>query len=265
MSVNTAFVGLAEKIGSKKIIDQAKKMGIDLKDRGPDITLGIDEVSPLEMSSMFAMVNTNGKYIEPRLITKITKNDKEIPIRKQRINYGFSEDIIPEVKLAMRSVVANGTGRAASIGNLPIIGKTGTTDRYTNAWFVGSYANITSAIWVGYIKGQIPMVNINGYGKVAGGTIPADIFNNTLNKYLKKLYPTQYKIPTKVDLIEEEIIEELLPEYDQSEDLGFPSNENIEGENQATNKDELANNDTKDIDGDKPVNIDEAIDIIANE
>lgn len=268
LSVNTAFVGLAEKIGSKKIITQAKKMGIDLKERGADITLGIDEVSPLDMTSMFAMVNTEGKYIEPRLITKITKNDKEIPIRKQRINFGFSKDNIPSLKLAMRSVIANGTGRAARIGNLPIIGKTGTTDNYTNAWFVGSYGNLTSTIWVGYLKGQIPMKNINGFANVAGGTIPANIFTNFLNKYLKKLYPTQYKIPLKVDLIIEPSIEEEFSVTELPADLPLDPNNpiNVNPENvEVPIKEDSSKIERPIKDNEETVKIEENIDIIATE
>ena len=268
LSVNTAFVGLAEKIGSKKIILQAKKMGIDLKERGADITLGIDEVSPLDITSMFAMVNTEGKYIEPRLITKITKNDKEIPIRKQRINFGFSKENIPSLKLAMRSVIANGTGRAASIGNLPIIGKTGTTDNYTNAWFVGNYSNLTSTIWVGYLKGQIPMKNINGFSNVAGGTIPANIFTNSLSKYLKKLYPTQYKIPLKVDLIIEPTIEEELPVIEQPVDISSDPNNSINTDNE--NQEVPIKVESSEIErpinnNEETVKTEENIDIIANE
>ena len=268
LSVNTAFVGLAEKIGSKKIITQAKKMGIDLKERGADITLGIDEVSPLDMTSMFAMVSTEGKYIEPRLITKITKNDKEIPIRKQRINFGFSKENIPSLKLAMRSVIANGTGRAASIGNLPIIGKTGTTDNYTNAWFVGNYGNLTSTIWVGYLKGQIPMKNINGFANVAGGTIPANIFTNSLSKYLKKLYPTQYNIPLKVDLIIEPPIEEEFSVTESPADLPLDPNNpiNVNPENvELPIKEESSEIERPIKDNEEIVKIEENIDIIATE
>lgn len=268
LSVNTAFVGLAEKLGSKKIITQGKKMGIDLKQRGADITLGIDEVSPLDMSSMYAMVNTDGMYIEPRLITKITKNDREIPIRQQRVNIGFSKENIPSLKLALRSVVANGTGRAASIGNLPIMGKTGTTDNYTNAWFVGSYGNITSTIWVGYLKGQIPMKNINGYANVAGGTIPANIFANSLIKYLKNLYPKQYKIPFKVDLVKESSIDELLPETEQLTDLPAEPDILLDGndKNEDTSMEVGVSEIEKPvIEKEETIKIEENIDIIATE
>ena len=243
-------------------------MGIDLKERGADITLGIDEVSPLDITSMFAMVNTEGKYIEPRLITKITKNDKEIPIRKQRINFGFSKENIPSLKLAMRSVIANGTGRAASIGNLPIIGKTGTTDNYTNAWFAGNYSNLTSTIWVGYLKGQIPMKNINGFANVAGGTIPANIFTNSLSKYLKKLYPTQYKIPLKVDLIIEPYVEEELPVTEQPVDTSSDPNNSINTDNENEEvpiKEESSEIERPIKDNEETVKTEENIDIIANE
>ena len=180
----------------------------------------------------------------------------------------ISKDNIPSLKLAMRSVIANGTGRAARIGNLPIIGKTGTTDNYTNAWFVGNYGNLTSTIWVGYLKGQIPMKNINGFANVAGGTIPANIFTNSLSKYLKKLYPTQYNIPLKVDLIIEPPIEEEFSVTESPADLPLDPNNpiNVNPENvELPIKEESSEIERPIKDNEEIVKIEENIDIIATE
>lgn len=212
-SINTAFVNLAIEIGPNEIQKQAKLLGIDAKSRGGDITLGIDEVSPLQMASMIATLNNEGIYNEPIIITKIYKNNKILPLAKNRKNPSYKKDIIPDLKLALREVVRNGTGGNSQIGNLPIMGKTGTTDKYTNAWFIGFYDNIVSSIWVGYNQGQIPMHNINGFKNVTGGSVPAIIFKKALNKFLKDAYPLQYKIPLDIPFV---IIDEINYSEDNS-------------------------------------------------
>jgi len=203
-SINTAFVNLAIEIGPEAIQKQAKLLGIDTQKRGGDITLGIDEVSPLQMASMLATINNDGIFIEPKIITKITNNSSNVPLANLRKNPAYKKEIILDLKLALREVIANGTGGNSQIGNLPIMGKTGTTDKYTNAWFVGLYDKIVSATWVGYNQGQIPMQNINGYANVTGGSIPAIIFKRSLDKFLKDIYPTQYKIPLYIPFVRNE-------------------------------------------------------------
>jgi len=211
-SINTAFVNLAIEIGPNEIQKQAKLLGIDTKSRGGDITLGIDEVSPLQMASMIATLNNEGIYSEPKIITKISKNNKFLPLVKTRKNPSYKNEIIPDLKLALREVVRNGTGGNSQIGNLPVMGKTGTTDKYTNAWFIGFYDNIVSSIWVGYNQGQIPMHNINGFKNVSGGSVPAIIFKKALNKFLKDAYPLQYKIPLDIPFV-------IIDEINYSEDI----------------------------------------------
>ena len=244
-SINTAFVNLAIEIGPEEIQKQAQLLGIDAQKRGGDITLGIDEVSPLQMVSMLATINNEGIFTEPKIITKIINNNNNIPLANVRKNPAYKKEIIPDLKLALREVIRNGTGGNSQIGNLPILGKTGTTDKYTNAWFIGLYDNIVSSTWVGYNQGQIPMININGFNNVSGGSIPAIIFKKSLDKFLKNTYPKQYKIPINIPFIKLEEDNSLEDSSNFSQDSNNNLDRNID--ESLNNNNEVSSTNEKDI------------------
>ena len=82
-------------------------------------------------------------------------------------------------------VVSSGTGKAAQVGDEFIWGKTGTTENYGDAWFVGGNDDITVAIWVGYADKLQPMEYEHAGGPVAGGTFPAEIFHDFMTSWLQ--------------------------------------------------------------------------------
>ena len=82
-------------------------------------------------------------------------------------------------------VVSSGTGKAAQVGDEFIWGKTGTTENYGDAWFVGGNADMTVAIWVGYADKLQPMEYEHAGGPVAGGTYPAEIFHDFMSSWLE--------------------------------------------------------------------------------
>jgi penicillin-binding protein 1A len=82
-------------------------------------------------------------------------------------------------------VVSSGTGKAAQVADEPIWGKTGTTENYGDAWFVGSNGELTVAVWVGYPDKLIPMKYEHAGGPVAGGTYPAEIFADFMGSWVE--------------------------------------------------------------------------------
>jgi len=88
-------------------------------------------------------------------------------------------------KEMLHLVVTSGTGKAAQVGDEYIWGKTGTTENYGDAWFVGGNDDLTVAIWVGYADKLQPMEFEHAGGPVAGGTFPAEIFHDFMSSWLE--------------------------------------------------------------------------------
>ena len=100
-------------------------------------------------------------------------------------------DIANEVQSMLTGVVQSGTGTAAAISGVDVAGKTGTTTNYADAWFVGWTPQLTTAVWVGFPQGDIPMLtNYNG-SPVDGGTYPALIWHDYMVQALQ-IYASEH-------------------------------------------------------------------------
>jgi penicillin-binding protein 1A len=151
-SRNIPALKLADQIGIKKVIDYARRFGItsNLPPYLP-VALGAAEVILLEQTAAFSVFPNDGVRITPRYITKVTDYEGRV----------LQEDF-PEVKdvvsantarimtALLREVVLHGTAVSASRLQLPVAGKTGTTNDFTDAWFVGFSPSITCGVWIGY-------------------------------------------------------------------------------------------------------------------
>lgn len=156
---------------------------------GKDIVLGTFETTPLKIASAFATVANNGTYCEPKLIERIYgKNGKILFDGKstsQRCHRVFSTEANDQIIQLLEKVVMhrNGTGRNAKLVTGSTFGKTGTSDDYRDAWFVGfTDARVTTAIWAGP---SVPSDTMSS--AINGGSLPARIFksfNTPLNARL---------------------------------------------------------------------------------
>src|SRR5436309_936162 len=132
-------------------------------------------VSPLEQAAAYATFAAKGVYAQPYSIARIEN-------RAGRVVYehtlgttpAFPEKEAGVLTAALEGVVSDGTGTAAAIGR-PVAGKTGTTENYGNAWFIGYVPQLATAVWVGYPDADVPMKTVHGMA-VTGGTFPARIF-----------------------------------------------------------------------------------------
>jgi penicillin-binding protein 1A len=88
--------------------------------------------------------------------------------------------VAAEVTRILGKNIQSGTGVAAKFGR-PAAGKTGTTTDHADAWFCGYTPNLTTSVWVGYPRGEIPMTNVHGIA-VAGGTFPAEIWHDYMQE-----------------------------------------------------------------------------------
>jgi penicillin-binding protein 1A len=220
-SDNAVFAQVGIKVGTRRIARLAERMGIRSKvSTNYAMTLGglKQGVSPLDMAHAYSTIASGGKLVYGTLSPGAGNRGVPVPgpvgvasIRRQSGNDwapvklpGGSEGInskrtrtvldpriAHEVASIMQTVVQVGSGVRAQVPGYPVAGKTGTTEGYGDAWFVGWAGDYTVAVWVGYPKGFRPMkTEFNGQ-PVAGGTYPAAIFST----FMKAVLPTKLDVP----------------------------------------------------------------------
>ena len=171
-SINVPTIKLAREVGVDKIVANVEKMGITtLVDSAAysDVTLamalgGLSKgVNPLEMASAYGVLATNGLYNKPIALLKIVDRDGKVLYQakpqSKRVVDAASAYLTTNM---LEDVLVSGTGGGMGIGR-PAAGKTGTTDTYIDAWFVGSTPDLSTAVWVGDDNNK-PMQRMYGSG-----------------------------------------------------------------------------------------------------
>jgi penicillin-binding protein 1A len=178
-SVNTVYAQLVTVVGPDAVVDVAHRMGIASElDPVCSITLGTQEVNPLEMTEAYATLAARGwRHRSSPLQTVANPTGEVIDRINTRGRQVLDENDADLATSALETVVTSGTGTNAQIGR-PVAGKTGTAQEYVDAWFCGYTPQLAACVWVGYPEGQIPLTNIQGYSAVYGGTIPANIWHD---------------------------------------------------------------------------------------
>jgi penicillin-binding protein 1A len=187
-SDNSVFAQLGLQVGTRRIARMARRMGIRTPiSTNPAMTLGglQEGVSPLEMAYAYSTIANNGVRRSGTLApgkdgpvglewVKGKGIDDENDVRNTRV---FSPEVAATAQELLAGVVSGGTGKAAQIGEFAA-GKTGTTENYGDAWFVGFNKTWTVAVWVGYPDKLVPMETEYHGDSVAGGTFPAEIWHD---------------------------------------------------------------------------------------
>ncbi|MBN2720238.1 MAG: PBP1A family penicillin-binding protein, partial [Proteobacteria bacterium] len=151
-SLNAASVDLLLKVGYQPVIDTASKLGIsaDLKPY-PALALGVFDVSLQEMVAALGAISNRGILVEPRFIKRIVDRQGQILWEPSPT---LTDAISPQAAYLTTSllegVIARGTGRAASDLRSPVGGKTGTTNDFKDAWFLGVAPGLVAGVWVGF-------------------------------------------------------------------------------------------------------------------
>ncbi|MEK6700575.1 MAG: PBP1A family penicillin-binding protein [Nitrospirota bacterium] len=152
LSRNAVTVGLLESIGLSKAVNFARQAGITSPINDDYTTaLGSSVVTPLELTSAYSTIAAQGIRAEPIMIKSIVDGNGTVlesyqPDPKEALDRTTAYLLTT----LLRSVVEEGTGRGAKALNKPVAGKTGTTNNYVDAWFVGFTPSITTGVWVGY-------------------------------------------------------------------------------------------------------------------
>ncbi|HYN23294.1 MAG TPA: transglycosylase domain-containing protein, partial [Thermoanaerobaculia bacterium] len=151
-SINVPAVKLWDLVGGKRVIDFAQRCGIRSQlPNYPSISLGAADLIPLELAAAFATIANQGVYIEPHLIDRVTSSDGQVLQQHFPATYSSTTPAVAYVlNHMMEGVIDHGT--AFELARLPIdiAGKTGTTDDFSDAWFVASTPRYTILTWVGY-------------------------------------------------------------------------------------------------------------------
>ena len=178
-SVNAVFARLMMQVGAADVVETAKKMGIESPlEPNPAIALGglSQGVTPLEMASAYGTIASKGMRVDPVGIALVTDAEGETlleaEVAPERV---LNEAVAVQASLMLHDVVQTGTGTSANIPGVWVAGKTGTTQEYRDAWFVGFAEDLSCAVWVGYPESQVEMTDVNGV-RVTGGSYPAQIW-----------------------------------------------------------------------------------------
>jgi len=153
MSRNIPALKIADRIGIKTVIDYARRFGVTTSNMLPylPVALGSAEITLFEQTSAFSVFPNDGVRITPRYITKVT--DYEGRVLEE--DFPDVRDVISArtariMTSLLREVVLHGTAVAAAGMKYPLAGKTGTTNDFTDAWFIGFSPSTTCGVWIGY-------------------------------------------------------------------------------------------------------------------
>lgn len=177
-SRNVPAVSLSELVGRDIIRNVAKEFGVasDIADV-PSMALGASESRLIEMTGAYAGILNGGSAVIPYGLVDLRFQGDSEPLMGKAGGLGervITETAARQLIYMMHQVVESGTGRRARVEGRQIAGKTGTTDEYRNAWFIGFSADYVVGVWMGNDDNS-PMG-----GKVSGGGLPSDIFREVM-------------------------------------------------------------------------------------
>jgi len=200
-SDNAVYAQLTKIVGPRAIVETARKLGI--RSELPayfSIGLGAVAVNPLDMTRAYATIANDGQRIDgsvtgdrPRVVRTVRLRrdgsvQQNLPVRRPVLSREKAETITA----ILEQVVESGTGRRADLGLRTAAGKTGTTDDYGDAWFVGYTPELVVAVWVGYPNELRPMETEFGGEPVSGGTLPALIWKAFMTRALADEPPRSF-------------------------------------------------------------------------
>ncbi len=183
LSINIPAVKTYMMAGGDRVIDFARRCGItsDLP-KYPSLSLGAAGVSPLEMTAAYNVFANSGVYIKPRYIRKISDHtDRVLEEQPPQLSEATSAQIAYELAYMMKGVIDRGTAYAAHTLADPLAGKTGTTNGYTDAWFIGFSPEYSVGVWTGY---DDPSKSLGG--GAPGADVPLPIWIDIFKEFEEK-------------------------------------------------------------------------------
>src|SRR4051812_916217 len=198
-SVNTIFAQLVTRVGPEKVVRMAHRLGIRSRLLPVcSVTLGSQAVSPLEMTSAYATLAGRGLRHDPQAVESVnTAGGVTLKYKQSKPARAVSQRTADVVTYAMEAVTTRGTGTGAYFGR-PIAGKTGTAEKFVDAWFCGYTPQLATCVWVGFPHKEISMDYVEGYAPVYGGTIPASVWRTFMSGALEHQPILDFASPSDV-------------------------------------------------------------------
>ncbi|WP_448954028.1 transglycosylase domain-containing protein [Labrys neptuniae] len=185
LSLNTVAVRLCAEVGPKAVVAVAHSLGINSNlEPNPSIALGTSEVTPLEMTSAYATFANGGRLVIPYVVKRIkTEKGKVLFQRPAPVNATvIADDKVGMMNAMMSQTLTVGTARKYGLPGWQSAGKSGTSQNYRDAWFIGYTSRLVTAVWLGNDDGT-------STSKMTGGSLPAQIWNDFMRGALKGVPP----------------------------------------------------------------------------
>ena len=169
LSLNTVAVRLGQEVGPKAVVRTAHRLGIasDLEPNA-SIALGTSEVTPLELVTAYAAFANGGIGVQPHVITRVrTANGKQLYARRNANNGRVIEpQYVAMMNAMMEETLLTGTAHKAELPGWQAAGKTGTSQDWRDAWFVGYTSYLVAGVWLGNDDGDADQ---EGFGRQSAG------------------------------------------------------------------------------------------------
>ncbi len=185
LSLNTVAVRLGIEVGAKNVAATAHRLGIasDLQTNAT-IALGTSEVTPLELTSAYVPFSNGGIHAQPHIITRVKTSGGKLLY--QRKGTGFGRIIEPQyvamMNAMMQETLLTGTARKAELKGWQAAGKTGTSQDYRDAWFVGYTSHLVAGVWLGNDDASPTK-------RTSGGNLPVDIWSRFMREAHRSVPP----------------------------------------------------------------------------
>jgi penicillin-binding protein 1A len=196
-SVNIVTVKLQERVGINRTIQVARRLGVSSPlDLNLSLALGTSDLTLLELTSAYGVLANQGVWMSPTAVRYVT--DAQGKLLEEHVPEG-REALSPEVAYVvthmLRGVVERGTGQGAKALGRPIAAKTGTTNDYSNAWFIGFTPHLATGVWVGYDRPR-------SLGRdETGGRTAVPIWTAYMAKVLGDSAREDFPVPERVSLV----------------------------------------------------------------
>ncbi|HET6960290.1 MAG TPA: penicillin-binding transpeptidase domain-containing protein, partial [Vicinamibacterales bacterium] len=198
-SNNPAAVDLQQRVGTRAVLKLAGDAGLEGLPDVPSLALGTGVVSPLDLTAAYTMFPGDGQIVHPRgMISVFDSGGRQVydrPVEREQL---ISPAVAFQMTSMLRDVIERGTGAPARTLGVrgPVAGKTGTTDDYHDAWFVGYSTSIVVGVWVGF--DQPAPIAREGYGARVALPIWADFMKRTA----KQFPPSEFAMPPGIHSVD---------------------------------------------------------------